>query len=114
MAKVRPTRFYSNRQEERVAKSLGGRKVSNSGATDFHKGDVTLKDWLIECKTVTKRQKQFTIHKNWLEKNAQEAFEMDKQHNALTFDFGDGEQFYIIDERTFKKLLELLEVENEM
>ena len=26
-----------------------------------HKGDVILKDWLLECKTVTKKQKQFTM-----------------------------------------------------
>lgn len=114
MSKIRPTRFYSNRQEKRVAKTLGGKKVANSGATAFHKGDVTLKDWLLECKTVMKVQKQFTLYKDWLIKNAQEAFEMNKRYNALTFDFGDGEQFYIVDERTFKKMVELLEAENEM
>ena len=108
----RPTRFYSNQQEKRVAKALGGKQVANSGATPFHKGDVTLKDWLLECKTVTKVQKQFTLYKEWLLKNAQEAFEMNKRYSALTFDFGDGEQFYVIDERTFKKVVELLEVEN--
>ena len=114
MAKVRPTRFYSNQQEKRVAKTLGGKQVPNSGATPFFKGDVILKNWLIECKTVTKVQKQFTLFKEWLIKNTQEAFEMNKKYNALTFDFGDGEQFYVIDERTFKKLVELLEEENEM
>lgn len=110
----RPTRFYSNKQEKKVAKTLGGKKVANSGATAFHKGDVVLNDWLLECKTVTKRQKQFTIHKDWMEKNAEEALCMNKKYNAVTFDFGDGEQYYIIDERTFKKLIELLEDENGM
>ena len=36
----KPTRFYSNKQEKKVAKTLGGKKVANSGATAFHKGDV--------------------------------------------------------------------------
>lgn len=114
MGKVRPTRFYSNKQEQKVAKTLGGKQVANSGATAFHKGDVTLKDWLLECKTVTKVQKQFTIYKDWLTKNIQEAFDMNKRYSALTFDFGDGEQYYVIDERTFKKVVQLLEEEDEM
>ena len=32
------TRYYSNRQERKVAKAVGGRKTANSGATDFNKG----------------------------------------------------------------------------
>lgn len=31
----RPTRFYSSRQEKAVAKAVGGKQTSNSGATDF-------------------------------------------------------------------------------
>ena len=110
----RPTRFYSNKQEKKVAKTLGGKKTPNSGATPYQKGDVLTKDFLLECKTVTKKQKQFTIQKEWLEKNKQEAFECGKNYNALTFDFGDGEQFYVIDERTFKKVVRLLEEDNEV
>ena len=31
----RPTRFYSNKQEKKVAKAIGGKQTANSGATLF-------------------------------------------------------------------------------
>lgn len=105
----RPTRFYSNRQEKQVAKAIGGKQVSNSGATSFHKGDVTAADWLIECKTATKAKASFSIQRDWLEKNKEEAFAMGKDYNALCFDFGDnGRRYYVIDEKTFIKMKEAL------
>ena len=48
---MKPTRYYSRRQETNVAKKLGGKVQPNSGATMFAKGDLVLDDWLIECKT---------------------------------------------------------------
>lgn len=105
---MRPTRWYSNRQEKKVAKELGGKKVANSGATAFNKGDVILDDWLIECKTKTKESESFTIKKDWIIKNQEEAFAMRKSYNALAIDFGDGEQYYLIDSKTFKTFLENL------
>jgi len=107
----RPTRFYSKRQEDKVAKTLNGKRVANSGATAFNKGDVTLDDWLIECKTMTSPKKSFTIQKIWLEKNKEEAFAMGKYYSALAFDFGDGVNQYVIDERLFKILVEHLKGE---
>lgn len=107
MSKVRPTRFYSNRQEKAVAKAIQGRQVANSGATAFSKGDVTTDSWLIECKTVTTEKKSFSIKRDWLEKNREEAFAMGKDYNALVFDFGDnGARYYVIDEKTFKELID--------
>lgn len=107
---MKPTRFYSNRQEKRVAKAVKGKKVANSGATAFQKGDVTTDNWLIECKTTTATEKaSFSIKREWLEKNKEEAFAMGKDYNALAFDYGDGKQFYIIDEKTFKQIVEVLE-----
>ena len=39
---------------------------------------------------------------------------MGKQYSALALDFGDGKNFYVIDERLFLELLEhLRESENE-
>ena len=106
----KPTRFYSNRQEKRVAKALNGKCVPNSGAPLFVAGDVTTNDWLIECKTATSEKQSFSIKKEWLEKNREDAFAMNKQYNALAFDFGDnGDVYYIIDQKTFKKLIERLE-----
>ena len=100
------TRFYSSKQEKKVAKALDGKQQSNSGATAFNKGDVVLDNCLIECKTTTSEKKSFTVKKEWLEKNKEEAFAMNKEFNALAFDFGDGgDIYYVIDEKTFKQFL---------
>lgn len=101
------TRYYSNRQERKVAKAVGGRKTANSGATDFNKGDVVTANWLIECKTCTSEKKSFTIKKDWLDKNKEEAFACRKEYNAVAFDFGGKDNYYIIDEQTFKLLVEM-------
>ena len=102
----RPTRFYSNRQEKAVAKIMNGKQTSNSGATAFQKGDVTTENWLIECKTSTTEKQSFSIKRDWLKKNKDEAFAMGKEYNALCFDFGDnGKRYYVIDEKTFKEVM---------
>lgn len=108
MAK-RPTRYYSKKQENLIAKELGGSRQPNSGATMFSKGDVVLSDWLIEAKTKTSPSNSMTIHKEWLEKNAEEAFAMGKEHSALIFDFGDihyPQEYVVITLEEFKRLLE--------
>ena len=108
---VRPTRFFSSKQEKAIAKAVGGKQVANSGATAFNKGDVTTSDWLIEAKTCTTEKKSFSIKREWLDKNKREAFEVGKPHNALCFDFGDfGDRYYIISEKEFKNYMELLGV----
>lgn len=109
----KPTRFYSNRQEKAIAKSVKGFKVVNSGATKFSKGDVVSKDWLIECKTVTTERDSFSIKREWLEKNREEAFAMNKNYSALAFDYGDGSNWYVIDEKTFVRMKELFEQDDE-
>jgi hypothetical protein len=108
---MRPTRYYSDKQEKRVAKVVHGKQTANSGATQWSKGDVTTDNMLIECKTCTKEQKTFTLHKEWFDKNKEEAFAMHKDYSALVFDFGDGEQHYVIDEWLFKILLKTLQEE---
>ena len=95
-----------------MAKAINGKQTANSGATAFSKGDVSTMSFLVECKTCTKPQKTFTIHKEWIIKNQEEAFAMGKPYSALAFDFGDGEQNYIISEKLFKKLLRCLEEES--
>lgn len=102
----RPTRFYSSKQEKKVAKAVSGKQVANSGATKFNKGDVVTGKWLIECKTCTKEKQSFSIKHDWLIKNKEEAFEMGKEYNALAFNFGpDTQNYYVIDEYTFKELI---------
>lgn len=106
----KPTRFYSSKQEKAVAKAVKGKQVANSGATAFNKGDVRTEEWLVECKTSTTAKASFSIKREWLEKNREEAFAMGKYYNALCFDYGNGGQrYYIVDEKTFLKMKEALE-----
>lgn len=103
------TRYYSSRQEKKVANVIHGKQVANSGATSFNKGDVTTDDWLIECKTKCSVAKSFSIKKEWLDKNREEMFAMGKSYSALAFDFGDGNNYYVLDEKTFLMLKEMLD-----
>ena len=107
------TRYYSGRQEKKVAKAVKGRKTANSGATAFSKGDVVTTDWLIECKTKVKDCSSFTIKEDWLLKNEEEAFAMGKNNSALCFDFGPSanKRYYVISERLFQLLQQYLEDE---
>lgn len=110
---TRPTRWYSNQQEKKVAKAVGGRQTANSGATAFSKGDVTTNKWCIECKTKTKDCSSFTIKEDWLLKNEEEAFAMGKNNSALCFDFGPSanKRYYIVSERLFQLLQNYMERE---
>ena len=109
----KPTRYYSTKQEKQVAKTLGGTRTKNSGATMFQKGDLTLNDWLIECKTKMSSNESISIKKEWLEKNLKESLFMGKKYNALVFNFGPDEpNYYIIDENTFQDLVKVLTQES--
>lgn len=103
------TRKYSKKQEDRIAKVVGGKVNANSGATSFFKGDVRTDHLLVECKTSTKEVKSVSIKKEWLEKLNEERFAMGKQHSVLAFDFGDGKDYFIIDKRLMNMLLDTLE-----
>ena len=107
-----PTRAYSKKQENYVAKKFGGDRVKNSGATLFSKGDVNLdkQSFLIECKTKTSPSESISIKKEWLEKNTKESLFMGKKYSALAFNFGPNEKnYYIIDEYLFELLLDKLD-----
>ena len=110
------TRKYSNAQEKNIAKQLGGKKQPNSGATPFLKGDVKTSDFLIEAKTQIENKKSFTVKKEWLDKNKEEAFSIGKEFSALAFNFGglnNKDNYYIIDEFTMKVFMGLVERLNE-
>lgn len=63
--KIQPTRHYSSIQEKSVAKAVGGKQTSNSGATMFQKGDVRLDSlFLIECKTKVSPSESMSIKKD--------------------------------------------------
>lgn len=106
----KPTRYFSKKQEDTIAKQLGGRRVVNSGATMFQKGDIITDTFLLEAKTKTTSSKSISIKKDWLIKNKREALSMSKPYNALVFNFGpDDDNYYIIDESLFQALLDYLE-----
>lgn len=107
-----PTRYYSKKQEDTIAKKLGGQRIKNSGATPWQKGDIHLDKWLLEAKTKTTASKSMSIQKEWLEKNVKEALFQGKPYTALAFNFGPDEQnYYIIDEELFEKLVTYIDEE---
>lgn len=106
-------RKISDKQEKRIAKDLKGKRQLNSGATLFQKGDVLLKEYgiLLECKTKIDASKSFTIKKEWIEKNKEEAFGIGCNPNRATiaFDFGDNDgTYFVIGYNFFKEILQLL------
>ena len=82
-----PTRYYSKKQEEIVAKSMGGKRQPNSGATAFAKGDVISGKWLIECKTKTKSSDSISIKKEWFNKNTDETLLTGSEYSTICFNF---------------------------
>lgn len=110
----KPTRAYSSAQEKSIAKAVGGRKTSNSGATPFIKGDILTESFLLEAKTKTTHSDSISIKKEWLEKNKSEALFMGKKYDAIVFSFGPDEpNHYIIDEYLFQELVEYLKNKDE-
>lgn len=103
----KPKRYFSCKQETDVAKSLGGHRVPNSGATKFSKGDVAVDEWLIEAKTKILPSESITVRKDWFLGIEEERAQMLKSYAAVCFSFGDGKNYYAMDEKTFKFLLAL-------
>ncbi len=106
-----PTRTASEMQESSIAKSVGGRRTPNSGATDFGgKGDVVTSKFIIEAKTKMTPSKSISLKKEWFDKLKQEAVFSGKPYSALAFNFGQGQpNRYVIDEDLFIILKEHLE-----
>lgn len=101
---------YSASQERDIAKLLGGRVQSNSGGTRFGGGDVQTALFFIEAKTPTKEQTSFSIKKEWIDKMSEQMFEQGKQQSALAFRFEpDGEDYFVINSRLMKFLVEAFE-----
>lgn len=111
---MKTTRQVSSAQEKRIEKALGAKRTTNSGAGKFDKGDLFIgSDWLIEAKTCMEPRKSFSIKRDWLDKLKEEQFATSKLYRTLCFDFGDEkDRYYILDEHTFKQLIELLKNDN--
>ena len=106
------TKYYSNRQEKSVARSLGGKQVAGSGASIMSLGDVRLEHCLIECKTSTTEKGSYSVKREILDKIQKEARIMGKYFSMLAFNFGpDTKNFYVIDEDTMKFLIEKINEE---
>ena len=111
------TRYFSDVHEKSVCHALGGWQVSNSGAGRFEKGDVVVDDasLLIECKTAMTEKSSFSIKKEWLEKNKEEAFRNRLSNSCLCFNFQpNGKNYYIIDEKLMQILVSAISDEDDL
>ena len=111
------TRFYSNKHEESICKALGAHRQPNSGAAKFNKGDVVHDgaSILIEAKCTMSEKQSVSIKREWIEKNKSEAFSIRKSNHCVCFNFEpDGNNYYVIDEKLMKFLVEKLEEDNEV
>ena len=111
------TRYYSDRHEKSICKALGARQQSNSGAGHFNKGDVVHEgaSLLIEAKCTMTPKKSVSIKKEWLDKNRSEKFAIRKSNSAVCINFEpDGDNFYIIDEKLMRYLVDKLSDEESL
>ena len=109
------TRTFSDVHEKSICKALNGRQNSNSGAGHFAKGDVVVPEasLLIEAKCSMSEKKSVSIKKEWIDKNKQEKFAQRLSNSALCFTFApDSENYYVIDEKLMKFLVEKLAEED--
>lgn len=104
---------YSAVQEKEIAKLLCGKVQSNSGGTRFGGGDVHTASFFVEAKTPVKAQSSFSIQKAWMQKMKEQAFEQGFFRSALAFRFEpDGPDYFVIDSRVMRELVEYIEKEN--
>lgn len=113
------TRFYSSQQEQAVAKALGAYQQANSGAGAFAKGDVYHKgaSMLLECKTTTSNKDSFSIKRDWFLKVEEERKSKRLENSCVVINFGPdapyNKNYYIIDEKLMKFLIEKLEEDDQ-
>lgn len=105
------TRYFSDKQEQHIAKVTGGKVQSNSGGTKFGGGDVHTEKFLIEAKTPTKEQTSFSIKKGWFQKLYEQTYEQGKLEGVLAFRFSpdDKTDMYVLNERQFLEYLKFKE-----
>lgn len=89
MAKKNTTKYQSNKQEKRVAKSLDAKVTVASGALSFQKADVRSEDFLVECKTTSKNYYTLTL-KTW-EKIESQAVKDGIRMPLMCIDLNNGE-----------------------
>lgn len=101
------TRYFSDKQEQHIAKVTGGRVQSNSGGTRFGGGDVHTNKFFIEAKTPTTGNLSFSIKKGWFQKLYEQTYEQGKLEGVLAFRFSpdDRTDMYVLNERQFLEYL---------
>ena len=107
-------RWFSSKQEQYVAKQLGGIVQPNSGAARHTAGDVIIPNTMvIECKTVTRPVKSWTIKQEWLQQANSERLDLMLPYCALAISkTPDGDDnMYVINEKLMKILVEALNAE---
>ena len=111
MKNKQSNRWFSSKQEQYVAKQLGGVVQPNSGAAKFYSGDVVIPETMvIECKTVTRPVKSWTIKQEWLEQNERERLDLMLPHSALavSLDPSGENNLYVINENLMKLLVKTI------
>lgn len=114
MANKEATRVYSNLHESSVCSALNAYKQPNSGAGHWRKGDVRVPQasLLIECKCCMSPKESFSIKKEWIIKNKEEAWTQRLSNSALCFNFEpSGQNYYVIDEKLMRFLVDKLSEE---
>ena len=115
IANKNSTRYCASVQEQRIANKFNGYASFSSGSSKFQKSDVIVEDasLQIECKTVMSPKDSFSIKKEWIEKDKKEAFANRLSNTAIAFNFyyEDKEDFYVIDDKLMKFLVEKLKEE---
>ena len=110
------TRYYSSLQENNVARLLGGKVTPSSGSGKWSKGDVVVKDanLSLECKTTMTEKSSFSIKKDWIDKHKEEAKSNHLYNTAIAISFKPegNENYFLIDEKLMKFLVEKLVKEN--
>lgn len=98
------TRYKSNQQEKRIAKAMRGRQVIGSGSTPFLKGDVIAGKLFIEAKTRAEPSKSISLKKEWIEKAKEQSYSTHKEDYAIAVSFGDGKDYYVIEDNFMEDL----------
>lgn len=105
------TRYYSDLQEKSICKLLGAKQTPNSGAGRWRKGDCHQEEasLMIECKTCMSDKNSFSIKKDWINKNKEEAFSQRRNNSCIAFNFGpEQENYFVINEKLMRFLVEKL------
>lgn len=108
------TREAASVQERRIANKLDLKQQSGSGQGRFNKGDLIEPNLLtVECKTCLTKKDSFSIKKKWLEVVDSEKLGNRTPYTVLAFNFNykDSKDYYVIDDKLMKYLLDKLRTE---